>query len=372
MAVLEKLIVSDYRNIRMAELSFVEGFNCICGDNGQGKTNLLDAIYYLSMTKSAFAASDSFCFRHGSASFSISGLYRMPDGMRSRFAITASSDGTKTLRRDEKLIPKVSSHIGTIPVVMVAPQDGALVSEGGQERRRFANAVLSQLSPAYLAAVQKYNRLLVQRNRLLKDYRPDLQLLSALDAGLSAQSVPIARERREFAAQLEQSVARYYSILSGGREKVGVGYASDLLGNDPLAELQTLDDLLEQSRQKDLLLKYTSVGVQRDDFIFTMDGQPIRKCGSQGQQKSFLVALKFAQFEIMKSRYGFAPLLLLDDVFDKLDTGRITNLLSIVGGGEFGQIFISDTLRSRLEKIISGIAPQAAYFDVKDGEFQAG
>jgi len=368
MAILEKLIVSDFRNIRMAELSFSRGFNCVCGDNGQGKTNLLDAIYYLSMTKSAFAGSDRFCFRHGCQSFSISGLYSMPDGMRSRFAISVNADGSKTLRRDDKLIPRVSSHIGSIPVVMVSPQDGALVSEGGEERRRFVNAVLSQLSPAYLAAVQKYNRLLTQRNRLLKDFRPDMQLLAALDEGLCAQSLPIFRERLDFASRLEERVAHYYAILSGGREKVGISYCSDMK-DEASEEPKPLEVLLQQSRQKDLMLKFTSVGLQRDDFIFTMDGEPIRKCGSQGQQKSFLVALKFAQMDIMKSRYGYAPILLLDDVFDKLDTGRITNLLKIVGGGDFGQIFISDTLRSRLENIISGIAPDAAYFNACNGEF---
>jgi len=368
MAVLEKLIVSDFRNIHFAELSFAGGFNCICGDNGQGKTNLLDAIYYLSMTKSAFASSDRFCFRHGCQSFSISGMYAMPDGMHSRFVITTSSDGTKTLRRDDKAIQRVSSHIGALPIVMVAPQDSALVSEGGEERRRFVNAVLSQLSPAYLAAVQKYNRFLSQRNRLLKDYRPDMQLLAALDAGLSAQSLPIFRERFDFASRLEERVAHYYAILSGGREKVGISYSSDLL-DDSSPDPKPLEALLEQSRQKDLLLKYTSAGLQRDDFVFTMDGQPIRKCGSQGQQKCFLVALKFAQMDIMKSSYGYPPVLLLDDVFDKLDTDRITNLLTIVGGGEFGQIFISDTNRARLENITGGIAPDAAFFDALDGEF---
>lgn len=360
MSVLQKIIISDFRNIRLAELEFVPGVNCICGDNGQGKTNLLDAIYYLSMTKSAFGASDQFCVRHGCTSFSVAGSYRMDDGLVSRFVISVGDNG-KTLKRDDKSFPRISAHIGTLPIVMVSPQDSALVSESGEERRRFVNAVLSQMDAQYLAALQRYNRLIAQRNKLLKESSPDDFLLDAIEQQMAPAAQYISEKRAAFAVELEKAVAVYYSQLSGGGETVSISYRSDCDG-DYL-------NVFRRSRAKDMVLKYTSAGIQRDDFIFDMDGHPIRKCGSQGQQKSFLVALKLAQYDIMKKAYGFPPILLLDDVFDKLDVHRISNLLKIVSNNDYGQIFISDTNRERMESIISDIAPDTAFFNARNGEF---
>lgn len=364
MAILQKIIVSDFRNIAFAELSFVEGVNCICGDNGQGKTNLLDAVYYLSMTKSAFAPSDQFCVRHGMKSFSLAGTYAMPDGLSSKFVITVGESG-KSVKRDDKTLDRISAHIGQLPVVMVSPQDSALVSESGEERRRFVNAVLSQMDAEYLAAVQKYNRLLAQRNKMLKEPNCDDSLLDVLDMQMSGPAAYISACRADFCARMEAVVARYYEALSGGKESVGMEYRSDSLKTDS----DSYYEMFAVSRDKDRILKYTTCGIQRDDLLFTMDGHPIRRCGSQGQQKSFLVALKLAQYDIMKQAYGFAPLLLLDDVFDKLDVHRISNLLKIVSRNDYGQIFITDTNRSRMEEIVSDIAPDAAFFDACNGEF---
>lgn len=362
MAVLQKIIVSDFRNIKFAELSFVDGINCICGDNGQGKTNLLDAIHYLSMTKSAFGTADSFCVRHGMNGFSIAGSYRMADGLVSKFVVSVS-DGVKSVKRDDKQYDRISAHIGNLPVVIVSPQDSALVSESGEERRRFVNAVLSQMDPKYLSELQKYNRLLAQRNKMLKEPLADESLLDVTDFQMAAPAAYITERRADFARRLESAVASYYEALSGGRESVGVSYRTDVPSDGGFY------DLLCSARRRDAILKYTSVGLQRDDFVFSMDGHPIRKCGSQGQQKSFLVALKLAQYDIMKASYGFAPILLLDDVFDKLDVHRISNLLKIVSNNDYGQIFITDTNRGRMEEIVSSISPCAAYFDAKDGEF---
>lgn len=364
MAILQKIIVQDFRNISFAELSFSAGVNCICGDNGQGKTNLLDAIYLLSMTKSAFGLTDQMCVRHGCRDYSIAGTYSLSDGLEARFTVSGGASG-KTVRRDGKAYPKVSAHIGVLPVVMVSPQDSVLVSESGEERRRFVNSVLSQLDPAYLAALQRYNRFLAHRNRMLKDGVADPTLLDVLDAGMSECAAAVEKARSEFSACLEDAVSQLYSLLSGGCESVGIRYQSDLKGR-PLA------DVLASCRERDLCMKYTTAGVQRDDFIFTMDGHPIRRCGSQGQQKSFLVALKLSQLRIMQREYGSAPVLLLDDVFDKLDASRMSHLLDVVCRDGYGQIFITDTMRTRIEEAASSIHAGAVYFTARNGEFQAG
>ena len=362
MPILEKIVVQDFRNIALQELEFSANVNCISGNNGEGKTNLLDAIYYLSMTKSAFSPVDRFNFRHGCSSFSLAGTYLMPAGIRSRFSIQVSSGGEKKLRRDDKPCPKISDHIGVLPVVMVSPSDISLVSESGDERRKFVNAVLSQLDREYLHSMQQYNRLLLQRNRLLKDGMADEELLTVFDRGLSDLAVPLYTRRAEFIRELAPVVQDYYARVSGGRETVSITYRSDLERGD-------LASLLSASRAKDRALRFTSAGLQRDDFLFTMDGHPIRKCGSQGQQKSFLVSLKFAQYEIMKERYGYPPVLLLDDLFDKLDLNRVSNLLKMVAGHDFGQIFLTDTDKARIQGIVDKITSDSRYYDTVAGAF---
>ena len=362
MAWLKKIVVRDFRNIQLAELKFSPNINCISGNNGEGKTNLMDAIWYLSMTKSAFSSSDRYNFRHGSNSFSLSGTYAMENGTDSRFSISVEDGGAKKLRRDDKPYAKVSDHIGVLPVVMVSPSDISLVSESGEERRRFTNAVLSQMEHAYLTDIQQYNRLLLQRNKILKSYRPDLSLLKVFDERMTEYADSVYRARKTFVERLCPMVGKYHALISGGREEVSVRYVSDL-------DKAPLGSLLAASVQKDMVLKYTTAGVQRDDLEFLLDGHPLRKCGSQGQQKSFLVALKFSQYELMKQDYGHAPMLLLDDVFDKLDYGRISNLLSMVAGSDFGQIFITDSNKVRLTGLVDGITLDRAYFDTREGTF---
>ena len=362
MPVLKKIVVQDFRNIALQELSFSPNINCISGNNGEGKTNLIDAIYYLSMTKSALGSSDRFNFRYGTDAFAIAGSYLMPNGLESRFSVSVSSDGEKKVKRDDKPYKRVSEHVGVLPIVLVSPSDISMVSESGEERRRFMNAVLSQMDHAYLDNVQQYNRYLLQRNRLLKSSDPDPDLLDAFDARLSILAAPIAEGRKNLAESLAPVVQAYYTELSGGREEVGIEYRTDADRGDLAAQLSAC-------RDRDRALKYTSVGVQRDDFLFTMNGYPIRKCGSQGQQKSFLVSLKFAQYEIMKESYGFAPILLLDDLFDKLDMNRVSNLLSMVAGADFGQIFLSDSNKVRLAGIVDALTEDRSYFETVDGTF---
>jgi DNA replication and repair protein RecF len=362
MPVLEKIVISDFRNIHLQELDFSPNINCISGNNGEGKTNLLDAIYYLSMTKSAFSASDKFNFRHGTEEFSLSGAYRMENGLSSRFALKMNSRGEKKVRRDDKQYPKVSDHIGALPIVMVSPADISMISDSGEERRRFANAVLSQMDREYMSSLQQYNRLLLQRNRMLKGAELDLALLEVMDMRMSALAEPVYHARKRFIEELKPIVSDCYQALSGGSESIGIEYDSEL-------SKASLEDLLASSLEKDRVLKYTSSGIQRDDFIFTMNGHPIRRFGSQGQQKSFLVALKFAQYEIMKRNYGFAPILLLDDVFDKLDMSRISNLLQMVASNDFGQIFITDSNKVRMSAIVDGLTQDRAYFETAAGSF---
>lgn len=363
MPILEKIVISDFRNIGLQELEFSPNVNCISGNNGEGKTNLLDAIYYLSMTKSAFASSDRFNFRHGTEEFSLSGTYRMENGLSSRFSIKAALKGDKKLRRDDKAYDKVSDHIGILPVVMVSPSDISLVSESGEERRRFVNSVLSQMDREYMASMQQYNRLLQQRNRMLKDFNMDRTLLEVIDMRMASVAEPVYQARKRFVEDLLPVVREYYRLLSGDSETVGIEYESEL-------SKASLDMLLEASYERDCSMKYTTSGIQRDDFIFTMNGHPIRRYGSQGQQKSFLVALKFAQYEVMKRNYGFAPVLLLDDVFDKLDMNRISNLLQMVASNEFGQIFITDSNKVRMSGIVDRITSDRAYFDTAGGSFR--
>ena len=361
-AVLKKIVVQDFRNISLQELEFSPKVNCISGNNGEGKTNLLDAVYTLSMTKSALSPSDRFNIRYGTEAFRLGGLYAMPDGTESRVSVRFSSAGEKKVVRDEKAYSRISDHIGLIPVVMVSPADSSLVSDSGAERRRFVNAVLSQMDREYLAAIQQYNRLLQQRNTLLKDGAPDPMLLEVIDARMEAAAVPVYDARKRFAEALSPIVSEYYRIISGGGEDVSVDYRSDLSGG-------SLTDIFRASAEKDRIFKYTTAGIQRDDLIFRMGGQPIRRGGSQGQQKSFLVALKFAEYDIMKGGAGIAPILLLDDVFDKLDIHRISNLIAMVTGSGFSQIFITDCDASRLSSLVDAITDDRAYFETSGGVF---
>ena len=363
MPVLEKIVISDFRNIELQELEFSPNINCISGNNGEGKTNLLDAIYYLSMTKSAFASSDRYTFRYGTEEFSLSGTYRMENGLASRFSMRMTTKGEKKVKRDDKVYGRVSEHVGVLPIVMVSPADISMVSESGEERRRFVNAVLSQMDREYMTALQQYNRLLQQRNKMLKEMDPDRSLLEVIDFRMSAFAGPIYQARKRFVEDLKPIIADYYKAVSGGTETVDIEYESDL-------SKASLEELLSVSYEKDRILKYTTAGLQRDDFVFKMNGWPIRRHGSQGQQKSFLVSLKFAQYEIMKKNYGFAPILLLDDVFDKLDMGRISNLLQMVASDDFGQIFITDSNKVRMSGIVDGLTQDRAYFETVSGTFR--
>ena len=273
MPVLHKIVIQDFRNIELQELEFSPNINCIWGGNGEGKTNLLDAIHYLSMTKSGIQSAEKFNFRHGCGAFAISGVYDMGGGVTSRFAIRSAEGEEKKIRRDDKPYAKVSEHIGVLPIVLVSPADTDLVSESGEERRRFANAFISQMDRRYLSDVQQYNRFLAQRNRLLKEERPDAGLLETFDARIAPLASSIHSARASFAESLLPVVQRYYEAISGGRESVSISYKSDL-------SCKGWEELAARHRERDLVLHYTGAGIHRDDFIFTLDGFPLRRCGA--------------------------------------------------------------------------------------------
>ncbi len=359
---LKKILVSNFKNIGDAQLEFSRKINCISGNNGEGKTNLLDAIYYLSMTKSFFSSTDAYTFTFGEDSAALNGSYVLDDDTQDNISIGLKREGEKTVKKNAKVYKRISEHIGRYPIVMVSPADTVLVNGAGEERRKFLTLILSQIDKEYLKRMQSYNQLLVQRNKLLKMPSVSWELLETLDFQLSINADYIYRKRDELCSRLVEKVCGYYAALSGSKEVVGMRYISDL-------QEGALDTLLENCREKDALLKFTSVGIHKDEIEFTLNGMPLKKCGSQGQQKSFLVALKLAQFDIMKELHGVAPILLLDDVFDKLDMQRVEYLLGLVAGDYFGQIFISDSNKVRMASIVERFTTECRSFEVTGGVY---
>ncbi|MDD7235813.1 MAG: DNA replication and repair protein RecF [bacterium] len=418
---LRKLKVINFKNIREATLQFSPKINCILGNNGGGKTNLLDAIYYLSMTKSFFNIPENYAVTFGEQSMGLIGDYmlqeksecihlaiKLPDAAgacqpgtqasqqspqanqqgigenqpaSNQFGATASQPGEsasqparneKQLWRNEKRIAKFSSHIGLLPIVMVSPQDAILVNGSGEERRRFLNFILSQTDPLYLSNIQNYNALLAQRNKLLKlcagtgarsaATRGWDELIQTITLQMESPAAYVHAKRQELAESLSQYTAQYYKELSGNREAVTMRYQSDLNSSTP-------KEIFQRSQQQDLRFGYTTAGPHRDDMLFFIEGFPIKKVGSQGQQKSFLIALKLAQFQIIKQISGKLPILLLDDLFDKLDMTRVEYLLSLVAGETFGQIFITDSNKVRINQILARVDSTAKSFEVHGGTY---
>ncbi len=359
---LNKLSLLDFKNIKEASLLFSPKLNCVTGLNGSGKTNLLDAVYYLSMTKSYFTSTDTHSISYESDRCRISGDYVREDETKENINIVIGREGEKTVKRNSKTYNRLSEHIGLIPIVMVSPYDNCLINESGDERRRFVNSILSQLDKEYLRKIQNYNHLLFQRNKLLKNHGVIEDLLYSYSVKMSENAAYIHKSRGEFTRMLVPLADKYYKLLSGGREEIEITYRSDLDNSSP-------EELFEKSLERDKLLKYTTSGIQRDDLLFYMDGHPYKIYGSQGQQKSFLISLKLAQFEIMREIYGKTPLLLLDDVFDKLDMERVEALLNLVSSNLFGQIFITDSNKVRVESILKKINGSSTSYEVISGRF---
>ncbi|MDR1739941.1 MAG: DNA replication/repair protein RecF [Bacteroidales bacterium] len=343
---LKSIYLYNFKNFHEAELAFCEGVNCFIGHNGAGKTNLLDAIHYLSFTKSYFGSFDLQNILHGEDSFSVTGRYSIAESEVPVQCIQKRGD-KKIMRIDGKAYDRMSLHIGKIPLIMIAPQDAELIIGGSDLRRRFIDQVLSQSDRDYLECLLAYNRALTQRNAALKQENADNSLIEIFDAELISNGKKIFEEREKFIKKFLPVFEKYYEKMSAGLEKVSIIYNSQLHEN-------SFEDILLKNADRDKFLQYTTGGIHKDDLEFLMNGYPVRKIGSQGQQKSFLLALRFAEWEIMSSSMNLKPLLLLDDIFDRLDSERSKNLMSIINEFPFGQVFISDTDKNRMENFLSG------------------
>ncbi len=360
---LKKLVLINFKNIAQAEITLSERLNCFVGDNGAGKTNVLDAVYYLSMSKSALTMTDGQSVRHGEDFFVVEGTYAGDSGSNDTVNCSFLRRSGKVLKLNGKEYDRMADHVGRFPVVMVSPQDSVLITDAAEERRRYLNAFLSQLDRDYLASLMRYNAVLAERNRFLKS-SSDEQMLQIYDMQLADHAARIYERRRDIIDRMRPLVAEFYRQLSGDREQVEIEYRSELAS-------ASMGELLLASRERDIVNGFTTSGVHRDDMSLRIGGYPLRKYGSQGQQKSFLMSLKLAQYRILAEVCGERPLLLLDDLFDKLDTSRVENLLTLVAGDGFGQIFITDCNRSRLETILSRAGEKYALFMVEGGDIRS-
>lgn len=360
---LKKLVLINFKNIAQAEITLSERLNCFVGDNGAGKTNVLDAVYYLSMSKSALTMTDGQSVRHGEDFFVVEGTYAGDSGSNDAVNCSFLRRSGKVLKLNGKEYDRMADHVGRFPVVMVSPQDSVLITDAAEERRRYLNAFLSQLDRDYLASLMRYNAVLAERNRFLKS-SSDEQMLQIYDMQLADHAARIYERRRDIIERMRPLVAEFYRQLSGDREQVEIEYRSELAS-------ASMGELLLASRERDIVNGFTTSGVHRDDMSLRIGGYPLRKYGSQGQQKSFLMSLKLAQYRILAEVCGERPLLLLDDLFDKLDTSRVENLLTLVAGDDFGQIFITDCNRSRLETILSRAGEKYALFMVEGGDIRS-
>lgn len=361
--ILQKLSILNYRNIREATLDLSPKMNCLIGHNGMGKTNVLDAVYYLSFCRSAQNPVDSQVICHNQDFFVLEGAYLTDDGEPESVYCGMKRGTKKHFKRNGKEYKRLSDHIGLIPLVVVAPADTLLIDGGSEERRRLMDMVISQYDRGYIDALTRYNKALQQRNTLLKmEAEPDPAMMDIWEEQMAVAGERIYAARDAFVRELTPVFQRYYEDISSGHEAVGLEYVSH-------CQRGPLLDVIRRDRFKDRAVGYSLHGVHRDDLGFTLSGHPIRREGSQGQNKTFVIALKLSQFDFLKRTSSLTtPLLLLDDIFDKLDACRVEKIVDIVSGDNFGQIFITDTNRDHLEQILCNSSHDYKLFHVSDGE----
>ena len=388
--ILQRLSILNYKNIAEATLELSPKMNCFIGHNGVGKTNLLDAIYYLSFCRSMLNPIDSQVMRHGAEFFVLEGEYGAAGasgatgaagaaGATGTSGTTGASGGAvetiycgmkrgtkKHFKRNKKEYKRLSEHIGLIPLVVVAPDDTLLISGGSEERRRLMDMVIAQYDRRYMDELSRYNKVLQQRNSLLKleDQEPDPGVLDILEEQMAAEGERVFLKRAAFVEELEPVFQHYYQLISQDREQVELTYVSH-------AQRGPLLDVIRRDRAKDRAVGYSLHGIHRDDLEFSLGGHQLRREGSQGQSKTYVIALKLAQFDFLKrTASATTPILLLDDIFDKLDADRVEQIVQLVSGDSFGQIFITDTNREHLDQILQRTQMDYRIFHVEGGKVE--
>jgi DNA replication and repair protein RecF len=360
---LQNISVINFKNYAEASLEFSDGVNCFTGLNGSGKTNLLDAIHYLCLCKSYFNPVDSQQILHDEPFFVVQGDF-IKDGQKESVYCGFKRNHKKQFKRNGKEYDRLADHIGIFPLVMISPYDNNLVTEGSEERRKFLDSSISQVDAKYLDELVMYNKILSNRNALLKRFsetgKVDEEMIEVYDEQLTESGNKIYQKRKNFTEIFIPLFNKLYQTISSDSEQVSFTYESQLHQED-------LSVLLKSSLRKDLILERTNSGIHKDDLIFMIGDHPLKKFGSQGQQKSYLIALKLAQYTFLKDAKGVKPLLLLDDIFDKLDDQRIKQLLEMVSHHDFGQLFITDTNKDRVAKIFEDIHVDCKIIEVEKG-----
>ncbi len=360
--ILRKLSILNYKNILQAEVVFSPKMNCFFGNNGMGKTNLLDVIHYLSFCKSHINTLDSQIINNDQDMCVIQGEYDY-EGRAEDIFCAIRRRQRKQFKRNKKEYEKLSEHIGLLPLVMVSPADSDLIRGGSDERRRFLDLIISQQDKQYLHALIQYNKALLQRNMLLKNQSMDAALYEVLEMQMSMYGKMVFDKRQLLVESFIPIFNEYYQTICRSTEQVGLRYISQLEDRD-------LTESLAANRERDRILGYTSNGVHKDELEMTLNEQLIRRVGSQGQNKTYLIALKLAQFAFLNRKGQTTPILLLDDIFDKLDAARVAEIIKLVSGDSFGQIFITDTNRKYLDEILQAMNHDYALFRVEQGEVQ--
>lgn len=364
--ILEKLTVNNFKNIRFAELEFSSKMNCFLGNNGMGKSNLLDAIHYLSFCRSFSGLNDSRLITDSEQFLMLRGDYmrhQTPEDIQASY----DAGRKKVFKRKGKPYKRLSEHIGFFPAVLVAPHDIELINGSAEERRRFIDQIISQSDARYLDSLIRYTHLLEQRNRMLRDRVTDRTLFEAVELPMAAAAAYVSEARRRWIEEFVPVFNRYYAAIAGDdpAEEVQMQYATRMEQGNPMSLL----DLLDASRSRDEAVGHTTAGIHRDDIEMMLNGLPVRRTASQGQCKTYLIAMRFAQYDFLNRATGVHPLLLLDDIFDRLDANRVGRIVKIVSGEEFGQTFITDTNLSHLDSIISQVKGDHRLFRVDRGCF---
>jgi len=345
---LKHLHVDNFKNIEETDLEFSPKVNCLIGNNGMGKSNLLDAVYYLSFCRSFAGLGDSALLRNGAGWMMLRGDYRRRDADET-LTMGCKRGHRKSFKRGGKEYQRLSAHIGAFPLVLISPGDQALITGGGDERRRFVDMIISQSNPLYLDRLVRYTRALEQRNGILRRHDPSLadpMLLEAVESAMSDAATYIYEERRRWVDEFAPLLGDHYHAIAGDGEPTAMSLDSHQNSGDGYRAL------LDNARQRDVILGYTTVGPHRDDLHMTVNGLPVRRVASQGQCKTYTVAMRLAQYEFLRNKVGVKPLLLLDDIFDKLDADRVERIIAMVNDDRFGQIFITDTNRDHLDSIL--------------------